>query len=87
MQLNEDYASYLVSKDSLFVDDLLFACLQFLQTEPTDPTLTEMIQIGGYGPVGRQCEVGQKRIPFTGRGVPLARENGTQRPLLWHPSQ
>jgi hypothetical protein len=44
MQLNEDYASYLVSKDSLLVDDLLFACLQFLQIEPIDPALTEIIQ-------------------------------------------
>jgi hypothetical protein len=44
MQLNKNYASYLVSKDSLFVDDLLFACLHFLQTEPIDPALTEIIQ-------------------------------------------
>ena len=44
MQLSEDYASHLVSKDTLFVDDLLFACLHFLQTEPIDPALTEIIQ-------------------------------------------
>jgi hypothetical protein len=43
MQLNKDYASYLVSEGSLFVDDLLYACLQFLQTEPMDPALTEVI--------------------------------------------
>ena len=43
MRLNAQYASYLVSKDSLFVDDLLYACLQFLQTEPIDPVLNEVI--------------------------------------------
>ena len=43
MQLNEDYASYLVSKGSLFIDDLLFTCFRFLQTEPLDPALSEVV--------------------------------------------
>jgi hypothetical protein len=43
MQLPKRYRSHVVSKGTLFADDLTYKCLHFLQTSKMDRSLTELI--------------------------------------------
>jgi hypothetical protein len=43
VKLDDSYSSFLVSKGTLFVDDLVCECMRFIQTEELDPVLTELI--------------------------------------------